>query len=141
MHQLNPAGPNMPASGHVHPAAVNPALGTGQAVPASQMNHPFYHNPAGQLPPQYRPYSHEENRQTAMAVPPASGLGSWFDFSSAGYLKGFLAGAGITLLLTNTSVQKTLIRGTVKVWSTFQGGVEEVKEQFKDVKAEMSQDS
>jgi hypothetical protein len=119
----------------------SPALEPGKAVPASQMNHPFYHSPAGQLPPQYRPYSHEMNRQTAMAVPPAFGLGTWFDFSSAGYLKGFLAGAGLTLLLTNTHVQKALVRGSVKIWSTFQGGVEEVKEQFKDVKAEMSQKS
>ena len=71
---------------------------------------------------------------------PADGVGSWFDFSNSCYLKGFLIGAGATLLLTNSSIQKTLVKGTVKLWSIVQGGVEEVKEQFQDVKAEMSQE-
>lgn len=75
-----------------------------------------------------------------VAPAPASGIGSWFDFSSSGYLKGFLIGAGATLLLTNSTIQKALIRGTVKAWSFVQGGMEEVKEQFQDVKAEMSQE-
>jgi hypothetical protein len=73
-------------------------------------------------------------------VAPDSGIGSWFQFSNSGYLKGFLLGAGVTLLLTNPTVQKTLVRGTVKLWSLAQGGVEEVKEQFRDIKAEMSQE-
>jgi len=70
-----------------------------------------------------------------------SGFISWFEFSNSGYLKGFFVGAGATLLLTNPGVQKAMIRGGVKLWSLFQGGVEEVKEQVKDVKAEMSQES
>lgn len=70
----------------------------------------------------------------------ANVIGSWFEFSGAGYLKGFLIGAGVTLLLTNTALQKSLIRGTVKLCSLAQGGVEEVKEQFMDIKAEMSQE-
>lgn len=73
------------------------------------------------------------------AASPAFG-GGWFDFSNGCYLKGFALGAGITLLLTNSSVQKALVKGVVKVWSIVQGGVEEVKETFQDVKAEMSQD-
>ena len=70
---------------------------------------------------------------------PASAAG--LNFQMPGYLKGFLLGAGATLVLTNSDVQKALVRGTVKLWSLVQGGVEEVKEQFKDVKAEMSQES
>ncbi|MFW5899621.1 MAG: YtxH domain-containing protein [Desulfovermiculus sp.] len=67
------------------------------------------------------------------------GLGSWFAFSNPGYMKGFLLGAGATLVLTNPRVKKAMLRGTVKLWSMVQGGVEEVKEQFQDVQAEMSQ--
>jgi len=73
-------------------------------------------------------------------VESAGGLGSWFEFSHPGYLKGFFIGAGATLILTNPSVQKALVRGAVKLWSFIQGGVEEVKEQFRDVNAEMSQE-
>jgi hypothetical protein len=54
-------------------------------------------------------------------------------------MRGFLLGAGVTLVLTNPRVKKAMLRGTVKLWSIVQGGVEEVKEQFQDVQAEMSQ--
>lgn len=69
-----------------------------------------------------------------------NGMGGWLEFSNAGYMKGLLIGAGATLVLTNPAVQKALVRGSVKLWSLVQGGVEEVKEQFQDIKAEMSQE-
>ncbi len=71
----------------------------------------------------------------------ASPVGSWFDFSNSSYLKGFVLGAGVTLMLANPAVQKAMVRGTVKLWSLVQGGMEEVKEQFQDIKAEMSEES
>jgi hypothetical protein len=67
------------------------------------------------------------------------GLESWFNFRNTGYLKGFAVGAGVALVLTNSAVQKALVAGAVKLWSAVQGGVEEVKEQIQDIKAEMSQ--
>jgi hypothetical protein len=141
MYQPNPAGPGMPASGHARPGTGTAAQGTGHTMQAASYRQQPCYVPVNQYPPPHGPYSHDINRPLPGTAPQPSQFGSWFDFSSAGYLKGFLAGTGITLLLTNTGVQKALIRGTVKVWSTFQGGVEEVKEQFKDVKAEMSQES
>lgn len=69
----------------------------------------------------------------------ASGLEAWFNFRNTGYLKGFVVGAGVALVLTNPTVQKALVSGAVKLWSSVQGGVEEVKEQIQDIKAEMSQ--
>jgi len=81
-------------------------------------------------------YNYQADGVTPM--PQASAVRSWFDFSDSGYLKGFMLGAGVTLLLTNDTVQRALVKGAVKTWSLFQGGVEEVKEQFRDVKAEMS---
>ncbi|PIE70022.1 MAG: hypothetical protein CSA22_10190 [Deltaproteobacteria bacterium] len=72
--------------------------------------------------------------------PVVSAAQSWVNFSDSSYLKGFLLGAGVTLVATNPTIQKQVIKGAVKVWSLFQSGVEEVKEQFQDVKAEMTQE-
>lgn len=66
--------------------------------------------------------------------------GGWLDFSNGCYLKGFAVGAVATLLLTNSTIQRALVKGVVTIWSAVQGGVEEVKETFHDVKAEMSMD-
>lgn len=62
----------------------------------------------------------------------------WLAFQDPGYLKGVLLGAGLTYLLTNPKVQRALVKGAVTAWSAVQGGVEEVKEQIQDIKAEMS---
>jgi hypothetical protein len=104
-------------------------------------NHPPLHLPeAGNAynygPGEYAYYQDGGYYPAEQAV----GYRSWFDFSNSSYLKGFLIGAGVTLLLTNPTTQKTLVRGAVRIWSFVQGGVEEVKEQFQDVKAEMSQE-
>ncbi|KIX15329.1 YtxH domain-containing protein [Dethiosulfatarculus sandiegensis] len=69
---------------------------------------------------------------------PSSGVSSWFAVTDSCYLKGMLLGAGVTLLLTNPTVQKTMVRGAVKLWSGVQYGLEEVKEQIQDIKAELS---
>ncbi|QTA86994.1 Uncharacterized protein dnm_030210 [Desulfonema magnum] len=64
---------------------------------------------------------------------------AYFNFSDPCYLKGFFVGAGLTFLLTNSTIQRAIVRGTVNLMSVVQGGVEEVKEQIKDIKSEMSQ--
>jgi len=69
----------------------------------------------------------------------SGGAESWVNFRNPSYLKGFVVGAGVALVLSNPAVQKALVTGVVKLWSTVQGGVEEVKEQIQDIKAEMSQ--
>jgi hypothetical protein len=69
------------------------------------------------------------------------GVESWFNFRNSGYIKGFVVGAGLALVLTNPAVQKAMVSAGVRLWSTVQGGVEEVKEQIQDVKAEMSRKS
>lgn len=66
-------------------------------------------------------------------------LTSWFNLSSGDYLKGLALGAGVVLVATNPTVQKTVVSGAVKVWAALQGGVEEIKEQIQDAKAELSQ--
>lgn len=70
----------------------------------------------------------------------AGGLSSWYNIGHPDYLKGLLLGAGAALVLTNPTVQKALIGGAVRVWAAVQGGVEEIKEQIEDVKAELSRE-
>ena len=65
--------------------------------------------------------------------------GGWFNFSNGAYMRGLLIGAATVFVLTNPTVQRTLIRGAVKAWSGLRGGMEEFKEHVQDVKAEMGQ--
>jgi hypothetical protein len=67
----------------------------------------------------------------------SNGLSSFFDFKDERFLKGAIVGAAATFLLTNDSVQKSAIKSVVKIWSLFQGGVEEMKERFRDAEAEI----
>ena len=66
-------------------------------------------------------------------------LSSWFDYKNRAYLKGLLIGAGVTLVATNPTVQKAVVKGAVAVWSGIQGSVEEIKEQIEDMKAELAE--
>lgn len=88
-----------------------------------------------------QPYAQYPASQTKAAAPaPGTGLASWFNVTQPAYLKGLLLGAGIALVVTNPTVQKALIGGAVRVWAAVQGGVEEMKEQIEDVKAELSRE-
>jgi hypothetical protein len=53
------------------------------------------------------------------------------------FIKGALVGAVVAYLLTNESVQQGAIKVAVKAWSLVQGGVEEMKERFRDAEAEL----
>lgn len=59
----------------------------------------------------------------------------WVDYRNPSYVKGAVVGAAVTLLLTNPTVKKTIIKSVVGIWGMFQGGVEELKEQIRDVQA------
>ncbi|PIE58675.1 MAG: hypothetical protein CSA33_01875 [Desulfobulbus propionicus] len=52
------------------------------------------------------------------------------------FWKGALIGAAVTLLLTNESVQKGVVKTVSKVTAAAQCGIEEMKEKFEDAKAE-----
>ncbi len=93
---------------------------------------------AGQAYQQYPQYGDYQSQYYYQAQSPYSGVSSWFAFTDPGYLKGLLLGAGVTLLLTNPTVQKNMVRGAVKLWSGVQYGMEEIKEQIQDMKAELS---
>lgn len=52
------------------------------------------------------------------------------------FWKGVALGAVVTLVLTNESVQKGLVRAVAKMTAAAQSGIEEMKEKFEDAKAE-----
>lgn len=62
------------------------------------------------------------------APPPAQarGTGGFFNFGNERFVTGILAGAAVTFLLTNETVQRAAIKSAVKVWLTMQGGFEEL---------------
>jgi Na+/H+-translocating membrane pyrophosphatase len=53
------------------------------------------------------------------------------------FLKGALFGALAAYLLSNETVQQNMIKAAVRTWSMVQGGVEEMKERFRDAEAEL----
>jgi len=86
-----------------------------------------------------QPYPQVPQTLPQQASQPSSLTQGWLNFQDSNYLKGLAVGAGVALVLANPSVQKAVVSGAVKVWSALQGGVEEVKEQINDIRAEMSQ--
>ena len=101
-------------------------------------------NPYGQYQPS-QPYQQYAN-QTPQAeyygqVPQNSWTSGWFAVTDPGYVKGLALGAAVTFILTNPKVQRAMVKGAVSLWTTIQGGFEEVKEQIQDIKSEMSMKS
>ncbi|WP_462322492.1 hypothetical protein [Halochromatium sp.] len=68
---------------------------------------------------------------------PTPTTSSFFNLGNDRFIKGLLIGAAAAYLLTNENVQRTAIKGVVKLWGGIQGGVEEIKERFHDAEAEI----
>lgn len=90
--------------------------------------------------PQYQQYQQPAQNPypDGMCASP-DGVKSWFNVTDRHYLTGVAVGAAVALVLTNPTVQQALVKGAVKLWTTVQGSIEEIKEKVEDVKAEMSQ--
>lgn len=92
---------------------------------------------SGQAAQYYNPYPAGYSQYPAYPAAQQSWGAGWLDFGNPSYLKGLLLAAGVTLLVVNPTVQKTVLTGLAKAWSGMQYGLEEVKEQINDIKAEM----
>lgn len=97
---------------------------------------PGAYPPAANVQQHYNPYVMPAAYPTAASAPapiptPATTLGN------PRFIKGALIGALAAYLLTNENFQQAAIRGGVKAWSLVQGGVEEMKERFRDAEAEL----
>ena len=121
---------------------------------SSSHSHPQEH-PASYPGATTQPYLHEMYQVGPLANYPATGtpvnplnapvpasptfLG--FNFQDQQFWKGLLIGAGVTLLVTNDKVQKTAMKGISKIFNAAQSGVEELKEKFEDIQAEVKESS
>ncbi|QJT09005.1 YtxH domain-containing protein [Oceanidesulfovibrio marinus] len=103
----------------------------------------YYAQQMQQQPSQQQQYAQYPNYQQypanydGMCTSPP-GVQSWFNFKDGHYLRGFLIGAGVAVLLTNPRVQQAAVKGAVTLWTSAQGAVEELKEKVQDFRAEMS---
>jgi hypothetical protein len=99
--------------------------------------------PYGPPPPYWPGYGHPPyHGHPGWAPPPGAnatggGFLSGLNLQNDAFLKGLLIGAGASLLLSNETVQKNTIATLVKLWAGVQGSVEEMKERFRDIEAEL----
>ncbi len=70
-------------------------------------------------------------------IPAPSGLSSFFQFDNDSFWKGILVGSLATMLLTNSTVKKGIMKTVIKASASVKGGVEELKEQLGDLEAEV----
>ena len=129
-----PPSPTMPGPS-MQPGAAGPAPGhmPHGADPGNSPSH------AQHDPRQYDVNQYGVATAYPQAGPPANPSIFWLNFSDQQFWKGLLLGAGVTLLVTNETVQKGIMKCVAKVYSTVQGGVGELKEKFEDVQAEVRQ--
>lgn len=57
--------------------------------------------------------------------------------TSSSFIKGAVIGGVAAYVLTNENVQNGVIKAAVQSWSILQGGIEEMKERFRDAEAEL----
>ena len=112
------------------------------------MHNPYgYGYPPPGFPQAYRPAnspwgpvyytqgSHAPVARPASTALPAATASS--HLTNPRFLKGALFGAVAAYALTNETVQQNAIKAAVRAWSMLQGGVEEMKERFRDAEAEL----
>lgn len=124
---MNSQYPHYPPTGNGYAPQAMQAGWPGRvypAVPASMV----YPPPAAGLYPAQAPMT--VMPPAMMPAPAPSLLGSSF-------VKGAMIGAIAAYLLTNEKVQQGAIKTAVKSWSVLQGGIEEMKERFRDAEAEL----
>lgn len=59
------------------------------------------------------------------------------NFNAAGFVKGALIGAVAAYVLSNPKAQESLFKAIIKGSNLINAGLEELKERFEDVKAEL----
>ncbi|MCK4468503.1 MAG: hypothetical protein KAU60_09140, partial [Desulfobacterales bacterium] len=75
--------------------------------------------------------------EMAEEVSAFSGLTSFLQLDNDSFWKGILVGSLATLLVTNSTVKKGIMKTVIKASASVKGGVEELKEQLADVEAEV----
>ncbi len=137
------AGPQDAHSGHAacsggsshQSAGPTPGAGAGYAGSGPSQSSPMHHPPLHEAY-HYGYYPHGVAPSQPM---PSSGAYSvlGLNFGDSNFWKGALLGAAVTLLVTNETVQRAIMKGMVKGYSAAKDGVGELKEKFEDVQAEL----
>lgn len=128
-------GPHQAPAGHTGCGGGSPQPGGGYAHPGTFQSAYMHHPPLHEAN-HYGYYPHGADPQ--YAAPGGEGysfLG--LNLSDGNFWKGALVGAAITLLITNETVQRTIMMGVAKAYSAAQDGMGEMKEMFEDAQAEI----
>ena len=144
----NPAGPA--AQAHDAPGTAGSPDNAGYAPGdngSGQGAAPGHHKEPGHDELKYGTYM-EKPDHVSLGHPPEmaeeistpSGLASLFQLDNDSFWKGLLVGSLATLLLTNSTVKKGIMKTIIKASASVKGGVEELKEQLADVEAEVLHD-
>ncbi len=83
---------------------------------------------------------HQSQYYQYPAVPDGYHLRGWVDYKNPAWIKGAVVGAAAAFVIANPVVRKTIVKGVVGLWGSLQGGVEELKEQIRDIQAEKGED-
>ena len=97
----------------------------------------YQYNPQSTAHPQYSPYPVQPMPAAGAPLQPATAPSTGLSVTSSGFLTGAAIGAVAAYLLTNERLQQGAIKTAVRSWSLLQGGVEEMKERFRDAEAEL----
>lgn len=99
-----------------------------------------YHQAYGPPHSLWGPGYYAQGFHAPVAPPPSTALPAATASShltNPRFLTGALFGALAAYVLTNETVQQNAIKAAVRTWSMVQGGVEEMKERFRDAEAEL----
>jgi len=144
----NPAGPAAQAHDAPGTAAGYDNTGYGPGDNGSgQGATPGHHKEPGHDELKYGTYMEKPDHvssghppEMAEEISTPSGLASFFQLDNDSFWKGLLVGSLATLLLTNSTVKKGIMKTIIKASASVKGGVEELKEQLADVEAEVLHD-
>lgn len=93
-----------------------------------------YHQMHGMpMHPHMMPYPYQPHYMPVQQPP----LGLLGTVTSSSFVKGALIAGVATYVLTNEEVQNNMIKAAVQSWAVLQGGIEEMKERFRDAEAEL----
>jgi len=129
--------PSGNAPGYADPAGHHDSPGMHpHSVPAPVIHYPKYeeykYGPAG-------PLAGPTERHAPAPAGITDSVRRFLGLDDGQLWKGILIGAGIAMLLTNKTVQKTIMKAGMKAYRAAETGVEEIKEKAADIKAELEQ--
>ncbi|MGD9732466.1 MAG: hypothetical protein AB7U45_09810 [Desulfamplus sp.] len=106
----------------------------------NQPQETHHHHPAGaanKMPPQGAGLQQPAYYQNSYYQTPYDEAPVFYN--SQQFWKGIAIGAIAAIFITNETLQKTVMKGAIKLYDVVQSGAYELKEKFEDVQAEIRQ--